>query len=111
MNKRSVVSLLVLVGLMLMALTAACGGGVEETPDTPSAQKTPEETSDAPAQGGEELLESRCTRCHNLDRVKAASKTLDEWTVTVERMRGKGADLADAEAEILMDYLAETYGP
>jgi len=26
-------------------------------------------------------------------------------------MRGKGADLTDAEAEILSEFLAETYGP
>ena len=50
-------------------------------------------------------------RSQHLDRVKAASKTLDEWTATVGRMRGKGAELSDAEAEILLEYLAETYGP
>ena len=102
MSRRNVVSLLVLVGLVLMGLAVACGGGGEETP---------EETEGPAALGGQELLEARCTKCHNLDRVKAASKTLDEWTATVGRMRGKGAELSDAEAEILLEYLAETYGP
>ena len=111
MSRRNVVSLLVLVGLVLMALAVACGGGGEETPDTSPVQKTPEEAEGPPALGGQDLLEARCTKCHNLDRVKAASKTLDEWTATVGRMRGKGADLTDAEAETLLEYLAETYGP
>ena len=100
-----------LLGLALVYLLVACGGGGEGPPVPPPAEMTPGGGEGPAAHTGEELLEARCTRCHNLDRVKAASKTLDEWTATVGRMRGKGADLTDAEAETLLEYLAETYGP
>jgi len=97
---------LVAVGLVLLGAAAvSCGGGGEEPPAPPPAEET------AGDLGGEELLEARCTECHNLDRVKAASNTLDEWASTIERMRGKGAELTDGEADILSVYLAETYGP
>jgi len=121
----------VLVTLVIVAVVAACGGAqgpVTETPaaqttptsvvspepETPVTEKTPTaEVSPAPPSeaGGEELLQARCTRCHTLDRVQAAAKTLAEWETTVERMRGKGAELSDTEAQTLVEFLAETYGP
>ena len=106
MRSRGIVFSVCLLGLSLVYLLVACGGGGEEPPAPP-----PGGVEGPAALGGEDLLEARCTKCHNLDRVKAASKPLDEWTATVERMRGKGAELSGAEAEILSEYLAETYGP
>jgi cytochrome c5 len=106
MSRRSLVLLLIAVGLLLLGLAAvACGGGGEEPPAPPPAE---EPSGDL---GGEELLEARCTMCHSLDRVKAASKNLDQWASTVERMRGLGAELTDGEADIRSEYLSETYGP
>lgn len=88
-------AVVVLVGLMLTAI-AACGGGAPA-----------EET----VADGQTLLEERCTQCHGLEQTTSASKTRDAWLSTVERMIGKGAELNDAEKEVLVDYLAETYGP
>ena len=106
MRSRGIVFSVCLLGLSLVYLLVACGGGGEEPPAPP-----PGGVEGPAALGGQDLLEARCTKCHNLDRVKAASKTLDEWTATVGRMRGKGAEPTDAEAQVLVDYLAETYGP
>jgi cytochrome c5 len=36
--------------------------------------------------GGDELLQARCTVCHDLGRVEAASKTQAEWEATVARL-------------------------
>ena len=58
---------------------------------------------------GDTLLDTRCTTCHSLDRVTSKSKTLEEWKTTVERMIGKGANLAEDEKEFLIQYLAESY--
>ena len=58
---------------------------------------------------GKSLLEERCTRCHDLGRVERAKKTEEEWKTTVERMVGKGTQLNEAEQELLIKYLAETY--
>jgi FlaA1/EpsC-like NDP-sugar epimerase len=104
-DTRKTVLFLILAGLVIAGLAVACGGAQEEPAAPPPAEE--------PAAGlsGEELLQARCTQCHGLDPVEAASKTEAEWESTVERMISKGAELTDAEAQILVDHLAETYGP
>jgi mono/diheme cytochrome c family protein len=101
-GKKAVLSF-VLVGLVIVWLAVACGGAQEEPAAPPG-----ESGGDL---SGEELLEARCAQCHGLDPVETASKTEAEWEDTVQRMIGKGAELTDAEAETLVQYLAETYGP
>src|ERR1700732_4659807 len=38
-------------------------------------------------QGSEELMQKRCARCHNLDRVVGARKDARGWLSTINRMR------------------------
>jgi hypothetical protein len=78
----------VMVALIAVMLLAACGGG---RPD------------------GQELLETRCTRCHNLERVTSSNKTAEQWEATVDRMIIRGAELTDAERDVLVRYLAKEY--
>ena len=56
---------------------------------------------------GAELLDSRCTVCHDLDRVETAMATKDRaaWEVTLDRMIEKGAQLHETERETLLYYL------
>ena len=95
MNKRttSLIGILLLV-LFVGAFLAACG-----------ASQTPAATT----LDGQTLLQERCTVCHNLNRVTSAQKTAAQWTTTVERMVGKGAQLDTQEQQTLIDYLAQTY--
>jgi cytochrome c5 len=58
---------------------------------------------------GETLLNERCTRCHNLNRVTSKSASADEWKRIVENMIGKGATLSDEEKLVLIDYLSSEY--
>ncbi|MCJ7811235.1 MAG: hypothetical protein MUP62_03460 [Dehalococcoidia bacterium] len=131
MKRCDLICVAVLVSVVVVAVVAACGGGQgpaagtpasETTPaavvtpgrDTPTGEMTPTAAvSPAPAAelGGEELLQARCSRCHTLERVQVAAKVQAEWEATVERMRGKGAELTDAEAQILVEYLAQTFAP
>lgn len=101
MSKGKMAFSILFVGLLLMALVIACGGGEEPTQVPPAP----------PTVSGAELLQGRCAECHTLDRVEAASKTQAEWEATVARMRGKGAELTDDEAQTLVEYLVENYGP
>jgi cytochrome c-type biogenesis protein CcmH/NrfF len=94
MSQRWVV-IIVLAAVVITAL-AACGGGAP---------------ADEAVADGVTLLETRCVQCHDLERATSQSKTRDEWAATVTDMVSKGAELSDAEAEVLIDYLAETYGP
>ena len=96
---------MMLLVLLLGSLLAACGGARDET-----AVPTKEQEEATPAMlDGKSLLEERCTRCHDLGRVERARKTEEEWKATVERMVGKGAQLNEAEQELVIRYLAETY--
>jgi cytochrome c5 len=52
------------------------------------------------------IVSTRCTRCHSLDRIKAAQHDAAAWKVTIDRMRGKGVQLTDAEEQQVVDFLA-----
>jgi len=95
MNKHitSPISILLLI-LLVGAFLAACGAS------KPAAATTP---------NGQTLLQERCTVCHDLNRVTSAQKTAAQWTTTVERMIGKGAQLNAQEQQTLIDYLAQAY--
>jgi hypothetical protein len=96
---------MMLLGLLLGSLLAACGGAKDETavPTTEQEEATPV-TLD-----GKSLVEERCTNCHDLGRVERAKKTEEEWKATVERMVGKGAQLSQEEQALVVQYLAEAY--
>lgn len=52
-------------------------------------------------------MEQRCSVCHTTGRITSKSATLDEWTITVDRMIGKGAQLDTAEKQTLIDFLVQ----
>lgn len=106
-RKYSVIIVLIGILTLVAGLTAACSDPVP----TQTVEQT-EEPAIQPIPGdGETLLEERCTQCHSLDRVKGLQKSGEEWEQTVLRMVGKGAELSEDEQAVLVDYLAETYGP
>jgi cytochrome c5 len=87
-----------------------------EAPPTEAATATEVPATEAPATEeapatleGKSLVEEGCTECHDLGRVERAKKTEEEWKATVERMVGKGAELNEAEQELVIKYLTETY--
>ena len=97
MNKHtiSLISILLLV-LLIGTLLVSCG----------SSNTTP-----APSGGtdGASLMQERCSVCHSTERIISAHKTAAEWTTTVERMVGKGAQINSQEQQTLIDYLAANY--
>ncbi len=58
---------------------------------------------------GDNLLQTRCTVCHSLDRVTRKTESLDEWRGIVANMVSRGANLTAAEQSVLVEYLAATY--
>jgi hypothetical protein len=126
----STTPVLLILSILISAYVSACSGTAFDV--SPSAEATVESSPAieatvtaetmaevSPTAGenvipdsaldGRSLLETRCTQCHNLNRVENTSKTLEQWRVTVERMVNKGADLNRDEQETLIQYLAETY--
>ena len=104
MNKHitSPISILLMV-LLVGVFLAACGAS--QPPAIASTVSQPAATT----LDGQTLLQERCTVCHDLNRVTSAQKTAAQWTTTVERMIGNGAQLDAQEQQMLIDYLAQTY--
>ena len=99
MNRRiDVLSAFVLLTVLMGALIVAYAS--TETAPEPGAAGTAD---------GQALVEERCSRHHDLTRVKEAKKTSDEWGKTVERMVSNGAKLSDGEKAAVIAYLSEAY--
>ena len=94
------VELVGLVALLLVLILASACGGTSQAP-----------LGDQAALDGRTLLEERCTACHSIERTTGQKMTRDEWEETVTRMVNKGAELNEEETTILVDFLAENYGP
>jgi hypothetical protein len=59
-----------------------------------------------------DLMQRRCSRCHNLDRVVGARKDAPGWVATVNRMRSMaGAGISEADAQTIISYLASQNQP
>ena len=52
------------------------------------------------------IIQARCTKCHSIDRIKAANHDQAGWTATIARMQGKGAQLSSAEGAAVVQFLA-----
>jgi hypothetical protein len=100
MTKRGTRLAAVLILVLIAGLSAGCG---ENEPQEPEAR--------GPTVTGLTLLNDRCTECHTLDRVQNASMTREQWNETVEDMIDRGAELDEREKELLVEYLAQQYGP
>jgi ferredoxin-NADP reductase len=59
-----------------------------------------------------DLMQRRCSKCHNLDRVVGARKDAQGWVATVNRMQAMtGAGISDPEARTIISYLASQNQP
>jgi len=57
------------------------------------------------------LFDKKCSACHKTERATSKKKVQKEWETTVMRMiNSRGAQINDAEAKIIIDYLAANYG-
>ena len=56
------------------------------------------------------LFETKCSQCHGIDRPLGRTKSKEDWTITVRRMRAKHQMtdknwISDAEEQQIIDYL------
>jgi mono/diheme cytochrome c family protein len=63
-----------------------------------------------PAGPGKELVESRCTACHDLERVAVAKRQRGDWAALVANMVGRGAVASPDEAKAITSYLMAHFG-
>jgi hypothetical protein len=100
MNKKILSTFsIIFIFLMIGTFLISCG----------SNSSTPNVSSGGSTLDGQTLMQERCSVCHSLDRVTTAHKSLDQWTVSVQRMIAHGAQLNSQEEQTLVAYLAATY--
>jgi cytochrome c5 len=58
-----------------------------------------------------QLYEEICSFCHDLERVARQSLTKEEWRGLIKGMVDEGAPVTDEEFSMIVDYLAEHFGP
>lgn len=53
------------------------------------------------------LVQGKCSKCHDLARVKRnlGKRDAAEWKSTVARMKSKGAEITDAEVGTISEFL------
>ena len=57
------------------------------------------------------LFLDACTACHTLERVREQRLGKEEWRHLIAGMLSEGVPLTDDEITLLVDYLAENFGP
>jgi cytochrome c5 len=87
---------------MVVAYLAANFG-----PTAPAAAATPVALPSGP---GKELVEARCTACHDLERVASATRQKSQWPALVANMVNRGAVATPEEAQAISSYLASHFG-
>jgi mono/diheme cytochrome c family protein len=70
----------------------------------------PSNVTTLPPGEGKAIVQRTCVSCHALKVVTAKKASKEEWSVLVDQMVSRGADLNDDEIEIVVDYLAKNFG-
>lgn len=71
-------------------------------------------TNEGLKSAGKGLVDTRCNKCHDLDRTYGAKKTADEWRATVVRMVAYAGDnglFKTGDDEAIIKFLSETQNP
>ena len=58
-----------------------------------------------PAGPGRDLVEARCTLCHDLGRVVSIPRTQQEWQRMTRNMIGRGPQASPAQVQTIIEYL------
>jgi cytochrome c5 len=90
------------------ALITGCGGAdVTEPTNSPETPVTsPTETPAEDSGGDAEFVRTKCTMCHDYDRVSGASYDEAGWADVVTRMQGNGLVVTEEEKTRIIDFLA-----
>jgi mono/diheme cytochrome c family protein len=59
---------------------------------------------------GKAIVQRICISCHALKVVTAKRASKEQWSVLVDQMISRGAELDDDEVEVIVDYLARNFG-
>ncbi len=74
--------------------------GVAETVEKASTLVLPE-----PRDEREEAFLGTCLQCHDIGRIMRNNNKGDQWSATVDRMQGNGAQMTDESKKLIVEYL------
>ena len=60
---------------------------------------------------GRSIAEQSCLGCHSGDVLRQQRLTERQWTASIAKMKGWGAELSEEESARLLTYLTEHFGP
>jgi cytochrome c5 len=103
------IMLAIVVVLVLSVGIIGCSGETadENGTSTPAPQPVPPDDDDgAQSDPAKDLVDTKCSLCHTLDRVYSAQMSRDEWIVTIDRMKQNGLVVTDGEYDTIVDFLA-----
>jgi cytochrome c5 len=66
---------------------------------------------DTAADKGEQIQNGACLSCHDLRPIQTAAYDKAGWTMAVDSMIQKGAEVKDADKPVLVDFLTRNHGP
>jgi hypothetical protein len=67
--------------------------------------------TELPEGKGKDVVEAMCQNCHSLDSITQKRRSREDWQGVVDQMISNGAPLTPREAEIVVTYLSEHFGP
>jgi hypothetical protein len=76
-----------------------------EQPAPTDPVETPEQDSDDEDARMEALISEKIEDCHMLNFILTQTKTAEEWSTTIDRMIGKGANINPEEKEMIINWL------
>jgi len=80
--------------LLFSLVTAPLQGATAQAKDEPNAQ----------------LFQTKCQKCHSLERINEAHLTRDKARTVVEKMRSKeGANISQEDAKSIYEYLSDYF--
>src|SRR5262245_16874278 len=68
-------------------------------------------TAQEQAEPGEKIMNSACTKCHDLRPIQMQALDTDAWTKMVNSMMEKGAAVKSDEVPVLVEFLVRKHGP
>ena len=67
--------------------------------------------AELPPGDGKAIADSACLACHSSDLVRQQRLNEKQWTASVTKMVGWGAEVPDSRKDALIAYLVKNFGP
>jgi competence ComEA-like helix-hairpin-helix protein len=67
--------------------------------------------SDLPDGKGKDVVETACSDCHSLERIKAERRDEEGWNSLIHEMLENGAAINANDMPVIVAYLAKNFGP